>query len=527
MHDTLMPSQVWSGLGPLSDEVLNGTPLTQDDDTFLFKTRDGGREEECFHSWNWIPVRGEGGKILGLLNWTRDTSSKVIAERRLKCTRNVGDGIAAARNLREFDSGVADSLGDEAIAKDLPFAVMYYCSRDDQEETSGTKTNLLGDESSAASPSAKKKSVRTRLTRGFTVGVPQDHPSTPAELVIDVSRPSRAMGLLDPTTTSSPTMSMISALSSPDEEFTADGAPSAWPIKEVLQSRRSAFVQDISRIIDDSFPIRSWGTLPEQACVLPICADSSSDVPAAALIVGLNVKRKYDHDYQEWLQQLRLQLYGGLLQVKSLEQELERAKELAALDEMKSNWVAGVSHELKLPLALIAGPIEDLAKEAAIGSRAKQLLNLSRRNVGRLQRLVSELMAFSSLEAGKLSGSFRPVPLSTFVADTSELFRPTIERAKLQFLVDCEKQESRVVYADLGMIETVITNCLSNAFKYTRTGHVSVSLRYSKTHAIFVVNDSGVGIPRESLSRITERFYRVAATGRTHEGTGKSRRIPY
>lgn len=412
-----------------------------------------------------------------------------------------------------------EGLADEGIVKDIPFAIMYHCAREEQEGT--TKTNLLADDaSSTASPSTRKR-LRTRLSLAFTIGVPEGSRSTPSEVVVETTRPLRSMGRLDPTTTSSPTLSLIEALSSPDEDQTAD-APSAWPLKDALQSRRSIFVQDVSSILDDSWPIRSWDVLPESAVVLPICNDSSTDVPAAVLIVGLNVKRKYDHEYQEWLQQLRLQLYGGLLQVQSLEQEFQRAKELAALDEMKSNWLAGVSHELKLPLALIAGPVDDLAKEAPSGSRAKQLLNLSKRNVARLQRLIDELMAFSSLEAGKLRGYFRPVPYTAFVADIAGLFRPAIERSRLRYSINCDPQDTHEVFLDPAMIEKVILNLIGNSLKYTHKGHIAVSLRYSQTHAILVVSDSGVGIPRDSLAKVTERFYRVPTTGRTHEGTGKA-----
>jgi hypothetical protein len=318
--------------------------------------------------------------------------------------REVSDLVSSARNMEEFDRAIIDGLSGEDVAKDVPFALLYHVVQDNVPVDNANKTmNITGDRASISGTTP----VRLKLTYGGSLGAPKGHPHVPAETTVYIKRSPRVLGGLDPARTSSPTMSLISALSTPqeDEDIKVVKAEK-WPFKEVLQSRKAVIVEDCSALVE-GFEIRSWAALSTSACALPICNESSSDIPSAVLIVGLNLRRAFDQDYAEWLHQLRLQLYGGLLQVHSQEAERQRAEELQAMDRVKSNWISGVSHELRLPLTLVSGPLDDLAREAPAGSRAKGLLTMAKRNVNRLHNLVDSLMDFSRLEAGKLEGAFR------------------------------------------------------------------------------------------------------------------------
>lgn len=311
--------------------------------------------------------------------------------------------------MEEFDRAIIDGLSGEDIAKDVPFALLYHVVQDNPSADNTNKSLSMTDDRASVSGSAP---VRLKLTYGGSLGAQKGHPGVPAETTVFINRPPRVLGGLNPARTSSPTMSLISALSMPkDDEDVKVVKADSWPFKEVLQTRKAVVVEDCSMLIE-GFEVRSWGALPKSAIGLPITNESSSDIPSAVLILGLNLRRAYDQDYAEWLHQLRLQLYGGLLQVHSLEAERQRAEELQAMDRVKSNWISGVSHELRLPLTLVSGPLDDLAREAPAGSRAKSLLTMAKRNVNRLHNLVDSLMDFSRLEAGKLEGSFRYLTIS-------------------------------------------------------------------------------------------------------------------
>jgi signal transduction histidine kinase len=146
-------------------------------------------------------------------------------------------------------------------------------------------------------------------------------------------------------------------------------------------------------------------------------------------------------------------------------------------------------------------------------------LNLAQRNVTRIQRLTSALLDFSRIEAGKLEGRFTPTNLSIFVTDIAALFRPAIERMRIDFTIDVQDYNGNVVI-DPTLFETVVTNLLSNALKYTEHGRIGLRLSYD-TYAELVITDTGIGIASSDFDTVTDRFSR-AGSGKTRaiEGTG-------
>jgi hypothetical protein len=308
----------------------------------------------------WVPVfdtdfqhesgKSDPPKFLGLFNFTRNTTLKVIAERRLRAIREVSDSLQGARNMSEFQSAILSGLGTEEIAKDVPWLMLYHVDRDDSEYPATKTTSITGEESSSYHGGRTGHKMRLRLTLGGSLGVPHNHRSAIPELPVEVSRPTQRLGALDPGKTSSPTLSMISNLSiSADGDSTGSSTADKWPFQEVLQGRKAIIVEDTSKLIE-GFEIRGWDALPTQAILLPICNDSSSDIPSGILVMGLNLRRPYDQDYAEWHHQIRLGCYSGLLQVKSIQDEQRKAEELKMMDGIKNNWISNVSHELRLPL---------------------------------------------------------------------------------------------------------------------------------------------------------------------------------
>lgn len=291
-------------------------------------------------------------KFLGLFNFTRNTTRKVIAERRLRTHRDISDNLQAARSLSEFNTAITAGLGTDDIAKDVPFAILYNVNKDEQVQEANKVINITQDDHRSMTSSGRIPLTRLKLELGGTVGVPKGHRSAPDNVTVNVRRPMNRLGGLDPARTSSPTLSMISNLSLPGEDDEGKAAKAdRWPFKEVLQGRKAIVVEDCSALIEGYSPRNSsWGALPTKAILLPICNDSSSDIPTGVLICGINLRRPYDTDYSEWFHQLRLTMYSGLLQLRSVEAERQRAEEMQAMDSLKTNWIASVSHELRLPL---------------------------------------------------------------------------------------------------------------------------------------------------------------------------------
>ncbi|WP_165373993.1 ATP-binding protein [Sorangium cellulosum] len=205
---------------------------------------------------------------------------------------------------------------------------------------------------------------------------------------------------------------------------------------------------------------------------------------------------------------------------RRLEREVARHRdELATLDRLKTEFVANVSHEFRTPLTLILGRVEDaLAHPGA--SLSGDGLAAVRRSTLRLLRLVNTLLDFSRIEAGRLQRTFEPTDLARLTAELASPFRSLVEGAGLSLVVDCPPLPEPV-YVDRAQWEKIVSNLMSNAFKFTFEGEIAVSLHPHPDHVELCVRDTGTGIPADELPRIFERFHRVhGARCRSIEGTG-------
>ncbi|HEY0096365.1 MAG TPA: ATP-binding protein, partial [Archangium sp.] len=138
----------------------------------------------------------------------------------------------------------------------------------------------------------------------------------------------------------------------------------------------------------------------------------------------------------------------------------------------------------------------------------------------RLLKLVNTLLDFSRIEAGRVQAFYVPTELASFTADLASAFRSAIEKAGLRLTVECAPLP-RAVWVDREMWEKVVLNLLSNAFKFTFEGEISVALRARGERVELSVRDTGTGIPQDELPRIFERFHRVKGVkGRSYEGSG-------
>jgi signal transduction histidine kinase len=135
-------------------------------------------------------------------------------------------------------------------------------------------------------------------------------------------------------------------------------------------------------------------------------------------------------------------------------------------------------------------------------------------------KLVNSLLEFSRIEAGRVQAAYEPTDLAALTRDLVSTFASAFQLAGLELDQQLEPL-SGPVYVDRDMWERVVLNLLSNAFKYTLRGKIEVQLSQTESHAVLSVRDTGIGIPKEAIAKLFDRFYRVeGAQGRTHEGTG-------
>jgi PAS domain S-box-containing protein len=290
-------------------------------------------------------------------------------------------------------------------------------------------------------------------------------------------------------------------------------------IREVLQLGEPVEFNKLEEL-GISLPGGFWGVSPKDLILLPI-GQTGQESAMGVLVAGVNRHKKIDEDYRGFLGLVAGQIAKSVADVRLLDAERKRAESLAALDRAKTAFFSNISHELRTPLTLILGPLEDLLSRSEESFSARRgEIELAHRNALRLLKLVNTLLDFSRMEADRVQATYRPLDLASTTAEIASVFRSAIEKAGLQFDVQCEALETPA-YVDPQMWEKIVLNLVSNAFKFTPVGKITVALQSANGHAELSVQDTGVGIPESEMPRIFERFHRVEGShGRTHEGTG-------
>ena len=184
---------------------------------------------------------------------------------------------------------------------------------------------------------------------------------------------------------------------------------------------------------------------------------------------------------------------------------------LKELDQMKSEFVNMVSHELRSPLSSIRQKLSLIVDglTGEINEEQKQIVSRVQHRIDGLIGMISSLLDLSRIEAGRLVQQKERIALSEIIDEVVELMDQEVEKKGLKFEVTIDAQLFPV-HADRQSMETVITNLLSNAVKYNREGgRVSISARNRGEFVEVKVADTGVGISEENLPRIFDKFYRI------------------
>ncbi|MGF7046555.1 two-component system phosphate regulon sensor histidine kinase PhoR [Paenibacillus sp. DS2015] len=196
------------------------------------------------------------------------------------------------------------------------------------------------------------------------------------------------------------------------------------------------------------------------------------------------------------------------------------------LENMRSEFVANVSHELKTPVAAVKGFSETLLAGGVKDEKtARSFLQIIYDESERLNRLIGDILELSKIESKRIPLSFSPVHLSSFVASMLEMMEAVAEKKRIS--LQAEVPEELYMEADEDKLRQILMNLLANAINYTQDGgRVKVVVEHHERSEeeetiSFTVTDTGMGIPKKDLPRIFERFYRVdKARSRISGGTG-------
>lgn len=291
------------------------------------------------------------------------------------------------------------------------------------------------------------------------------------------------------------------------------------PLQQALTNNKPMVV-DIHALPEaQDLPSGPWQKPAQQVLLLPVLPNADP-LRAGVLLVGLNPYRLFDQNYRSFMELIAGQIGAALANVQAFEEARLRAEALAEIDHAKTLFFSNVSHEFRTPLTLILGPLERLLTDAVLPLDVYRELRLVERNGLRLLKLVNSLLDFSRVEAGRVQAAFFPTELDRLTTHLASHFRSAFDQAGVALHVDCPPL-AQPVYVDVTMWEKIVFNLLSNAFKFTFKGEVSVVIREFAYEVELEIVDTGIGIPATELENVFKRFHRVENSGgRTHEGSG-------
>ena len=191
-------------------------------------------------------------------------------------------------------------------------------------------------------------------------------------------------------------------------------------------------------------------------------------------------------------------------------------------EKIRQDFVANVSHELRTPLTTIKGYAETLLEGALEEEVAFQFVQVIKRHTDRLTKIVEDLLMLSKMESKEFQLKMEVISLRDLIDDAIDFVKEPAEKRKISISRN-ETPSSLKLEADRNYLEQILINLLDNAIKYTpEGGRITISVIEKDPKEIqFSIEDNGIGIPREDIPRIFERFYRVDK-GRSQElgGTG-------
>ncbi|WP_297070165.1 substrate-binding domain-containing protein [uncultured Duncaniella sp.] len=213
-------------------------------------------------------------------------------------------------------------------------------------------------------------------------------------------------------------------------------------------------------------------------------------------------------------------------QNKALEEQRDRVmalnQQLNEATQSKLMFFTNVSHDLRTPLTLIAGPVEQLANADNLTSTQKTMARLANKNVKILMRLINQILDFRKYENGKLDLNLTEVELAPLLSEWCESFRNIAVSRDINFTTDIPDEGIHTAI-DVEKVERVMFNIISNAFKYTRhNGSIGVAMKLVDDRINISVSDTGKGISAEDLSHIFERFFQVDKIHPNGSGIGLS-----
>ncbi|OHB61158.1 MAG: hypothetical protein A2167_04805 [Planctomycetes bacterium RBG_13_46_10] len=209
---------------------------------------------------------------------------------------------------------------------------------------------------------------------------------------------------------------------------------------------------------------------------------------------------------------------GAIIGVVMVLRDVAREREI---DRMKTDFVSSVSHELRTPLTSIKAYTATILRDPNMPEQVRnEFLTIVNEESDMLKNLIEGLLEISRIESGAVKFSREPMDITTVIEQVLAGLQHFADKTNIHLKTDIGDELGQL-QGDEGKIQSMIMNLVNNAIKFTQeNGEVSISVRREGNELVIIVGDNGMGIPKEALPRIFDRFYRVIQSGKGIPGTG-------
>ena len=213
---------------------------------------------------------------------------------------------------------------------------------------------------------------------------------------------------------------------------------------------------------------------------------------------------------QEESSRQTFRLYEEIAAHTETDKKLQLAKERAeSASQEKSKFIVGLSHEFRTPLNTILGYSQILDRDENIPQNRSEAVQVIRKGSEHLADLIKDLLDISQIETGKLVLEKNTINIRDFLDDIAQMFKLDVVSNKLNFVFLTKDPLPELILGDQKRLRQVYLNILSNAFKYTPSGSIKVTVSFKQNHLKFCVEDTGIGISAQDIKSLFIPFNRI------------------
>ena len=189
------------------------------------------------------------------------------------------------------------------------------------------------------------------------------------------------------------------------------------------------------------------------------------------------------------------------------------------IEDMQEQFLSDVSHELKTPMSAIIGSVEILKRDGMESSEIfNEFMDILLKESYRMQNIINDILELSRLDQTKVSLDYQELDVKAVVKESMDLFEPLAKEKHLSLIYHNQIKEPLIL--DYSTVKTILSNFISNAIKYSNEGIITIKTKKEDDTFILSVQDEGIGIPKNKLNYIYDRFYQVDKSRSSKISTG-------